>query len=88
MQALAKFDSSIEAKSHLIPNTFHLIMNGEKQEYLDVVSQGLAELTKAYPDHRVYAAQLSMVDAAVVAGEVDGVEVVHYGELVGEGLTE
>lgn len=86
MQALAKFDSSIEAKSHLLPNTFHLIMNGKKREYLDAVSQGLAALTKAYPDHVIYAAQLSMADAAVIAREIDGGEVGHYGELVGERL--
>jgi hypothetical protein len=54
----------IEAEPFLLENTFDLIMQGKKSEYIDAVSKGLLDVLEKHADKSVVAAQLSMVSAA------------------------
>lgn len=58
---------ALEAAPALLENTFDLIMQGKKNEYIQAVSQGLIRLIEENPAKRVIAAQLSMVPAAQAA---------------------
>lgn len=57
----------IEVESFLLENTFDLIMQGKKSEYIQAVSKGLIQLIEENPKKKVVAAQLSMVPAAQLA---------------------
>ncbi|KRF08092.1 hypothetical protein ASG89_16815 [Paenibacillus sp. Soil766] len=57
----------LDATPALLENTFDLIMQGKKNEYIEAVTQGLIEVIEANPTKRVIAAQLSMVPAAQAA---------------------
>jgi hypothetical protein len=54
----------IEVESFLLENTFDLIMQGKKSEYIQTVSKGLINIIEENPKKCVVAAQLSMVPAA------------------------
>jgi hypothetical protein len=53
----------------LLEHTFELMMQGNKQAYVEKAAAGLERLAAAYPDRRLWAAQLSMVPAAERASE-------------------
>lgn len=57
----------IEAESFLLENTFELIMQGKKNEYIKSVSDGLIAIIEQNPNKMIVAAQLSMVPAAQLA---------------------
>jgi hypothetical protein len=54
----------IEVEPFLLENTFELIMQGKKSEYIQSVSIGLINIIEENPKKIVVAAQLSMVPAA------------------------
>jgi hypothetical protein len=54
----------IDAEPFLLENTFELIMQGKKSEYIQSVSKGLINIIEKNPKKTVVAAQLSMVPAA------------------------
>lgn len=54
----------IEAQPFLLENTFELIIQGKKSEYIESVSKGLRKMIEENPKKIVVAAQLSMVPAA------------------------
>ncbi|MCY9656486.1 hypothetical protein P5G65_15500 [Paenibacillus chondroitinus] len=54
----------IEVEPFLLENTFELIMQGKKSEYIQSVSMGLINIIEENPMKNVVAAQLSMVPAA------------------------
>ncbi|MRN52714.1 hypothetical protein [Paenibacillus monticola] len=54
----------IDAEPFLLENTFDLIMQGKKSEYIQSVSKGLISIIENNPKKSVVAAQLSMVPAA------------------------
>lgn len=54
----------IEVESFLLENTFDLIMQGKKSEYIQSVSKGLINIIEENPKKSVVAAQLSMLPAA------------------------
>jgi hypothetical protein len=54
----------IEVEPFLLENTFELIMQGKKSEYIQSVSMGLINIIEENPMKIVVAAQLSMVPAA------------------------
>ncbi|MCR8635252.1 hypothetical protein [Paenibacillus radicis (ex Xue et al. 2023)] len=58
---------SPQLQAHLLENTFELIMQGKKQAYIEMVKTGLERLSAQYPDQQLWAVQLSMVPAAVIA---------------------
>lgn len=62
-----KKGKAIEVAPALLENTFDLIMQGKKSEYIQAVSLGLIQLLEENPTQRVVAAQLSMVPAAQAA---------------------
>jgi hypothetical protein len=51
-------------QTELLEHTFQLIMQGNKEAYIEKVAEGLERLAMAYPDSRLWAAQLSMVPSA------------------------
>ncbi|SEB87747.1 hypothetical protein [Paenibacillus sp. GP183] len=57
-------EKELQAESVLLENTFDLIMQGKKEEYIEVVTNGLNQIVRENPDKTVVAAQLSMVPAA------------------------
>jgi glutamate racemase len=57
----------LEAAPALLANTFDLIMQGKRSEYIQAVTDGLIHLIEENPTKRVVAAQLSMVPAAQAA---------------------
>lgn len=59
----------IEAQPFLLENTFELIMQGKKSEYIESVSKGLRKIIEENPKKIVVAAQLSMVPAAQLLGK-------------------
>ncbi|KRE57871.1 hypothetical protein [Paenibacillus sp. Soil750] len=63
----AKKGIALEAAPVLLANTFDLIMQGKKSEYIEAVTQGLIDVIEENPTKRVVAAQLSMVPAAQAA---------------------
>lgn len=63
----AKKEIALEAAPALLANTFDLIMQGKKSEYIQAVTDGLILLIEENPTKRVVAAQLSMVPAAQAA---------------------
>lgn len=54
----------IEVEHVLLENTFDLIMQGKKSEYINSVSKGLFNVIEKNPNRNVVAAQLSMAPAA------------------------
>lgn len=60
----AKKGIALEAAPALMANTFDLIMQGKKSEYIQAVTDGLIRVIEENPTKRVVAAQLSMVPAA------------------------
>ncbi|NOU96442.1 hypothetical protein GC093_24965 [Paenibacillus sp. LMG 31456] len=50
---------------HLLDNAFQLIMMGKRRAYTELVSTGLERLVVQYPQHQLWAIQLSMLPAAV-----------------------
>ncbi|CAN7271787.1 hypothetical protein LJR153_001283 [Paenibacillus sp. LjRoot153] len=62
-----KKGKALEAAPALLENTFDLIMQGKKSEYIQAVSLGLKQIIEENPTKRVVAAQLSMVPAAQAA---------------------
>jgi hypothetical protein len=63
----AKKGKVLEAAPALLANTFDLIMQGKKIEYIQAVTDGLIRVIEENPTKRVVAAQLSMVPAAQAA---------------------
>ncbi|MNY68022.1 hypothetical protein D3C86_2057150 [compost metagenome] len=63
----AKKGIALEAAPVLLANTFDLIMQGKKSDYIEAVTQGLIDVIEENPTKRVVAAQLSMVPAAQTA---------------------
>jgi hypothetical protein len=59
-----KKGKEIEVEPFLLENTFDLIMQGKKSEYIQSVSKGLINIIEENPKKSVVAAQLSMVPAA------------------------
>ncbi|MET3690024.1 hypothetical protein ABIC37_005575 [Priestia megaterium] len=59
-----KQKKSIQVEPYLLENTFNLVMEGKKEEYIESVSNGLNRLIINYPDKIISAAQLSMVPSA------------------------
>lgn len=62
-----KKGKALEAAPALLENTFDLIMQGKKSEYIQAVSLGLKQIIEENPTKHVVAAQLSMVPAAHAA---------------------
>ncbi|MBA9043010.1 hypothetical protein HNP21_006188 [Bacillus aryabhattai] len=61
-----KQKKNINVEPSLLENTFNLVMEGKKEEYIESVSSGLNHLIHNHPDKIVSAAQLSMVPAAEI----------------------
>ena len=55
---------NIQVEPYLLENTFNLVMEGKKEEYIESVSNGLNRLIINHPDKIISAAQLSMVPSA------------------------
>jgi hypothetical protein len=66
---------TIEIEPFLLENTFDLIMQGKKSEYIQAVSQGLIHMIEENPTKRVVAAQLSMVPASQAAEKQTSISV-------------
>ncbi|WP_176586560.1 hypothetical protein [Priestia megaterium] len=62
----AKQKKNIQVEPYLLENTFNLVMEGKKEEYIESVSSGLNQLVNNHPDKIVSAAQLSMVPSAEI----------------------
>jgi hypothetical protein len=60
----AKQKKNIQVEPYLLENTFNLVMEGKKEEYIESVSNGLNRLISNHPDKIISAAQLSMVPSA------------------------
>ncbi|MEG8980313.1 hypothetical protein U8Y98_26760 [Priestia megaterium] len=60
----AKQKKNIKVEPYLLENTFNLVMEGKKEEYIESVSNGLNRLISNHPDKIISAAQLSMVPSA------------------------
>ncbi|MGE7718186.1 hypothetical protein SAMN04487776_12318 [Priestia megaterium] len=60
----AKRKKNIQVEPYLLENTFNLVMEGKKEEYIESVSNGLNRLISNHPDKIISAAQLSMVPSA------------------------
>jgi glutamate racemase len=65
----------IDAESFLLENTFELIMQGKKSEYIQSVSKGLISIIEKNPKKSVVAAQLSMVPAAQLTEKLRNISV-------------
>ncbi|MED4267083.1 hypothetical protein [Priestia megaterium] len=59
-----KQKKKIQVEPYLLENTFNLVMEGKKEEYIESVSNGLNRLIINHPDKIISAAQLSMVPSA------------------------
>ncbi|MFK4344993.1 hypothetical protein ABH894_003225 [Paenibacillus sp. RC62] len=62
---LGKPDISSLIEVKVVEHAFELIMQGRKDEYMEVLVRSLHELREADPDRTLAVAQLSMVDAAL-----------------------
>ncbi len=60
----AKRKKNIQVEPYLLENTFNLVMEGKKEEYIESVSNGLNRLISNHPDKIISAAQLSMIPSA------------------------
>lgn len=65
----------LDLQSHTLENTFDLLMQGKKAAYAALVAEGLSRLTEEQSDREVWAAQLSMVQAAEEAERANEVRV-------------
>ncbi|MFD7520738.1 MULTISPECIES: hypothetical protein [Paenibacillus] len=72
MEQLHKFAAAagqeIQVEPVLLENTFQLVMQGKKNDYIEAVSRGLFHAIEDHPRKTVFAAQLSMVPAAERVG--------------------
>lgn len=68
----------VQVEPYFIENTFELIMQGKKQEYIKRVSNVLTQLTIDHPDKIISAAQLSMAPAAEKAEKETGIYIGHH----------
>ncbi|MCZ8513221.1 hypothetical protein O9H85_12445 [Paenibacillus filicis] len=62
--------TDIPVETRLLDHTFELIMQGKKEQYIALVTEGLLQIAAENPDKLVAAAQLSMVPAARQAGKI------------------
>ncbi|MVO97992.1 hypothetical protein [Paenibacillus lutrae] len=59
-----KAGKEISVNPVLLENTFPLLMQGKKNDYIDTVARGLTHMLEENPRQLVFTAQLSMVPAA------------------------
>ncbi|WP_028550103.1 hypothetical protein [Paenibacillus sp. UNC451MF] len=65
----------LDLQSQTLEHSFELLMQGKKGAYVELVAAGLKRWIEAQPDRQVWAAQLSMVQAAEEAERASGVRV-------------
>ncbi|MDD9268266.1 hypothetical protein ACFPES_14600 [Paenibacillus sp. GCM10023248] len=84
----SKRGKEVDAKPVLLENTFELIMQGRKSEYIRLVAEGLIQITAENPGKYLAAAQLSMVPASQIAQNRTNLAVGNHLESLADYLKE